>query len=276
MITNRFVFAFVLAACLPAQLGAAKRLTGEALEKHFAPFVMPESDTKKLSDEVFASKKLCDTLFGPIEYKHLRKTKEILANNGNLKLEDYGRKVVSHPRLPNLIIKCGRERNDREKYDNISRVPEAKKMRDWLRDHSIEDIVVPHKWLYHLPGHPEDFCDGNYLVFAERLPLLKGKENTRLLHDLPFERESVLLDYLIEMRYPDMSDHNIFFLEDKQTIAIVDTEEWHWARDPNWCAKRFMTVVDPETVRSILDDEFCAKHKLRAFNVLYQELKDRK
>lgn len=273
---NRFVLACVLALAPLCLHPRRADPTPAELHERFTPHVLADCETKQLCDEIFCDAELCDALFNVIEYDHLQETKQILLDRGNLQLDDYGRKVISHPQLPQLFIKCGRDRNDRAKYDNISRVSESKKMRDYLAEHEIYDIVVPHKWLYHLPGHDKQFCDGNYIVFAERLDVLHGNENTQLLWNLPKERAVVLLDYLIEMRYPDMSDHNIFFMQDRKTIAIVDTEEWNWARDPNWCAKRFMTIVNPETVADILDEQFCNKHKLRTFEVLYQELQDGK
>ena len=44
-----------------------------------------------------------------------------------------------------------------------------RRMRDNLEKNGVEGIVIPHKWLYHIPGLPDDICDGNYMVFAERV-----------------------------------------------------------------------------------------------------------
>ena len=272
----RFIFALALGLAPSALTARRQAPTAQEINERFAPHVMPDGETKQFCDEIFCDAELCDALFGPIEYKHLKETKKLLWERGNLQLCDYGRKLISHPKLPHLLIKCGRDRNDRALYDNISRVSEAKKMGDFLQENGTEDIKIPKKWLYHLPGHDEDFCDANYVVVVERLDVLHGEENTQLLWNLPLDHARTLLDFLIEMRYPDMSDHNIFFLQDKETIAIVDTEEWRWARDPNWCAKRFMTIVNPETVAEILAEEFCAKHSLATFEVLFQELQDGK
>ena len=265
-----------LALLVPTSLVARKVLTPEQLCDKFTQHVMADGPAKQLLDTVFSDKIVCDTLFDPIKYETLKKTKQTLREHGGLELNDYCRKVVSHPDLPTLLIKCGRERNDRAKWDNISRVCESQKMRDHLLKEGITDIVVPHKWLYHLPNHDDHFCDGNYEVVVEKLDILKTKENKKLLHDLPINRARHLLSYLIEMNYPDISDHNIYFLKDRKTIAIVDTEFWHWANNPNWVAKRFMTLVNSETVRAILDDEFCTQYKLKTFEVLYQELQDKK
>ena len=225
---------------------------------------------------MFSKDIVCDTLFSHIQYENLKQTKQILREHGGLELHDYCRKVVSHPKLPGLLIKCGRERNDRAKHDNISRVFESKAMRDHLQLRNITGIVVPDKWLYHLPGHDDTFCDGNYEVVVEKLDILNRKENKHMLYDLPLSKARGLLSYLIEMNYPDISDHNIYFLQDRETIAIVDTEHWNWANNPNWVAKRFMTMVNPETVRTILDEQFCTQYKLKTFEVLYQELQAKK
>ncbi len=265
-----------LITLLPKSLSARKELTPEQLQEKFAAHIMQDCEAKSAFDAIFSKQVVCDALFNHIEYETLKQTKQTLLKNGGLVLHDYCRKVVSHPEFSELLIKCGRERNDRAKWDNISRVCESQKMRNYLIDENITDIVVPDKWLYHLPGHDDHFCDGNYEVVVERLDILKGKESSKMLHDLPLDRARELLTYLIAMSYPDISDHNIYFLQDRETIAIVDTEEWHWANNPNWVAKRFMTLVNPETVRAILDDEFCELHKLKTFEVLYQELKAKK
>ncbi len=189
---KQFVFALALVALSPV-LTARHTPTPQEIYDRFAPHVMPDSETKQLCDNIFCDQQLCDALFGPIEYEHLQQTKRLLRERGNLVLNDYGRKLVSHPQMPHLLIKCGRERNDRAKYDNISRVSEAKKMREYLQEGGIEGIEVPNKWLYHLPGHDEKFCDGNYLVLVERLDVLHGDETTQLLRNLPKERAEVLL-----------------------------------------------------------------------------------
>ncbi len=275
MLGNKVFFTVLLTLIAPTQLTASKNYSLHEIEQVFAPHVMPDCPTKAFADSIFSRPEVCEKLFGHIEYEHLRETKQFLRENGGLELDSYARKVVSHPQLPHLLIKCGRQRNDRTLCSNLSRVDEATKMRDCLQRLGITNIIIPNKWLYHLPGQGSQFCDANYLIFAQKVAISGRKRNKELLYNMPVERARDLLRLFIEVHYPDISDHNIYYLTDEETIAVVDTEGWNSSVNANSPARRMLRIIKPDTLRDVLTDEFRAEYKLKPFDELYAEYMER-
>ena len=272
---NRLFLALSFTILSPFHLTAGLKISPEERIRRFTPHIMGECDSKRVADDVFSRQIVRDTLFGHIEYKDIPAVRKLLKENGGLVLESPSRKVASHPKMPDLLIKYGRERNDRTLCGNISRVTESRKMRDNLEKNGVEGIVVPHKWLYHIPGQPEDICDGNYMVFAERLDIMGRHENKEWLYNMPVEHAEKLLRLFIEVHYPDISDHNIYYLNDKETLAVVDTEEWNASKDGNSPARRMLRIINPETLQAVLSEDFCKQYKLKPFDVLYAEYIER-
>ena len=270
---NRYILGLFLTFIAP--ISASLKLTPEQRIERFTPHIMGDCEIKRFADSVFSRQIVQDTLFGRIEYKDINRVRNILCENGGLVLESPSRKVASHPLLPGLLIKYGRERNDRALCGNISRVTESQKLRDNLEQHGVEGIVVPHKWLYHIPGQGEELCDGNYMVFAERVDIMDRKPNKEMLYNMPVEHAQKLLRLFIEVHYPDISDHNIYYLKDGKTLAVVDTEDWGGSKDGNSPARRMLRIIKPATLQAVLTEDFCKQYKLKSFDVLYQEYVDR-
>ena len=271
----RFFLTLSLALTLPFHLSAGLKLTPQERVSRFTPHIMEECETKRLADDVFSRQIVRDTLFGHIEYRDIPAVRKALKENGGLVLESPSRKVASHPAFPHLLIKYGRERNDRTLCGNISRVTESQKMRDNLESNGVTNIVVPHKWLYHIPGQPDELCDGNYMVFAERMDIMERNANKQMLYDMPVDRARDLLRLFVEVHYPDISDHNIYYLNDGETISVVDTEEWSSSKNGNSPARRMLRIIRPETLEAVLTEEFCQQYNLKSFEVLYAEYIER-
>ncbi len=207
---------------------------------------LPEHVQEKL-DSVFCDEQVRDGFLGITQC-----SKDFLKKRGVV-LNDSSRRHGHLPSLPGYIIKGGRhgEKSARRNRTNIGRIAGAQKLQEVIEQLGVTHVKVAQKWLYHLPGMPEEVNDDNYVVVVERLNIVGHKENKNFLWNLPNEIAGELRDVLLAARYTSLHSANIYMLRDMQTVAIVDTEEYANTPTLEYCLRQFKKMVDPKTVDAL-------------------------
>ncbi len=150
---------------------------------------------------------------------------EILALVKNCTKEGCKQKhpVWELPFLPGYLMKRSYERIEgREKIMAV------------IKEYNIDRIIVPEKWLYHIPGRPEILSIMNYFVIVPKLIPKKTHQPLTLLE------VQQLCTIIEETGYCDMQKPNIIRLENG-LIAMIDTDPWAFGYEPYLGIMRFLT-----------------------------------
>lgn len=117
------------------------------------------------------------------------------------------------PWLPHYLIKR-----------DICRIEGMEKIRSCIETYSLDLITVPQKYIYHIPGRPQELNDSNYYIVEPKLAFKKN---------LPFTVLEVqqLQTIITHTGYSDLKKSNILRLENNQ-IAIIDTESSAFGEEP--------------------------------------------
>ena len=136
--------------------------------------------------------------------------------------------------LDKYVFKAHQNNEPRARYPrtNAQRIIEAERLRTCVELNGLHRIVIPQKWLYHLPGNPLELTDDNYLVAAERLPILPDDRSKATLRNMTLPQCRTILDelfvFLALSGYEDAHGSNIRPLTDENNnivaIAVVDAE----------------------------------------------------
>lgn len=137
-----------------------------------------------------------------------------------------------HPDHPEYVIKAladaGRQRND----TLLLRLQNATKMRKFIEDEQLEQILIPQKWAFVLPNDPEPpkapRQEQGFVIVAERLPLCSAKETEAIFRDENTWSEAWLkeLHHFFSKTQPiALSGFNFGFSEDRQRIGFFDLEQ---------------------------------------------------
>ncbi len=160
-------------------------------------------------------------------------------------------RVFVHYDLPEFLIKRGRTSSD---LKNIGRIYMADKMRECIKKFQMQNIVIPQKYLYHLPGKPARIHNENYVVLSEKLALRNKEENLKALWHLPKQTVQELLTLIKECGYHDSHAYNIACLPNREGIvAIIDTEPQTHSVSPRVYRARLMQYLNPETCAGLGD-----------------------
>ena len=140
--------------------------------------------------------------------------------------------VAMLPEEPNFIIKAlpsdkSYKMNIFSDRLNASRVIVADEIRSLIADQKLNNIVVPQKWLYHLPGKPETLNDRNYIVIVEKLDLLDGDANLQALKNLTAVQIKEIYAVIRGVGLYDARSNNIIITK-RGKVAFIDTEP-RWA-----------------------------------------------
>ncbi len=148
-------------------------------------------------------------------------------------LKSVSRLIVVNPRTPNYIYKTI---NYHEQYfqdqlvgiinrnRNINRIVVNDKIQQCISLYNLRHIVVPKKYLYHIPGKPLFLDDANYIVVADRLDTFcKSCNNHEMALHLTPEQEKEVYIVIRFVGYGDAKPDNIMFLKNGK-IAFIDTE----------------------------------------------------
>ncbi len=168
-------------------------------------------------------------------------------------IENLGRNnVLRFTQLPGWIIKCCLHLNDKtSNYNrqNISRIFYNEKIKEIIEKEGLTHIMVVQKFLYHIPGRPDELCDANYLVVVKEIPFLSSPTtNATQFKKLTFrvdeeimersagdyvkpEYENLLIEIIQVVTYTglfDLHEQNIFLITQEDgsyKFLIIDTEQ---------------------------------------------------
>ena len=142
--------------------------------------------------------------------------------------KDLGRKnILEHPSIPGYVIKLPKDGISR---NNIDRIWTAQRLREVIARCNLSHLVIPRKYLYHIPGRSFELSSRNYLVFAEKLDILEREQNALALKRASEAMVQEVHTFVKEANYKDVRG-NICLCADKKKIAIIDTEN-----DESWGA----------------------------------------
>ncbi len=172
-------------------------------------FSLPKGTLKENADKLFSDKKIL---------KALRYQQKERLEAGGFKLfsNTWGNVIALHPDLEGWVIKYGNRFP--AVTSNIRRITYAERIRVYAKTHQIPEIVLPKKYLYHLPGQKDKLSNKNYLVFSEKLELNKKG-------DKPPSREAIhkICKMIKRLGLGDMHPDNFSIVGDNK-LAIIDTE----------------------------------------------------
>jgi hypothetical protein len=148
--------------------------------------------------------------------------------------------VAYHPIHQNWLIKAlPTDKTFKTDGLNLRRVYTAEEMRELLVKYKIEDIVIPTKYLYHIPNTKSSLSDRHYIVIAERLDLIDKEEALQKIKKLPQETidHIYLLIKKVGIYDARVLNENITMTENGQ-VAFIDTEpRWHFYNTPKFFQK---------------------------------------
>lgn len=124
------------------------------------------------------------------------------------------------------------------RYKNISRVFYNDKLQEFIKLNNTNHLQALNKYLYHLPGQPQELSDRNYCVIAEKVENLPTPDMSKdsfkamfNLENLEVKKEYIsLIQELVRAVFytgiADLRPHNIFLLkfDELEKILIIDTE----------------------------------------------------
>lgn len=85
-------------------------------------------------------------------------------------LSNYVLKIrIPSNNLSRVVQPDGRVLGGIQKHRNVSRIIGAQRIQDTIRKYNLNHVFVPKKYLYRIPGRPDDISDDNYIVVAERV-----------------------------------------------------------------------------------------------------------
>lgn len=179
--------------------------------------------------------------------------------------------VLAHPLIEGYIIKKYPNHVDskRQLVKYLRRLQGAATISQYIKEHELEHIVVPEKWLYRLPDYFNDPVTGfpGYLVIAEEFDLCPGGDwGGETLKKYQKMKEPVMRELcaiLHDLRGCDASPQNQPFTRDGK-IAFIDTE--HLGRMPQDFMTRLIKDINPSLqskAREIWDQLEAKKMRLQ-------------
>lgn len=179
---------------------------------------LPEGPIKKILDKTFFSFKDPHIAFKWAGCNFLRSK---------------GKIVAIHPLIPNYVLKAINYSNETffdkiirtfHSNRNIYRVAVNEKIKECIKLYNLQHIITPQKYLYHIPGRPDNFSDANYIVISEKLDLLCKNCNKHyfMFHATNDQKREIEI-VIRAIGYGDSHLENICVLKNGK-IAIIDTE----------------------------------------------------
>lgn len=98
--------------------------------------------------------------------------------------------VMSSPLWDDFVVKIAKHRwiDNNEMvafpYQLISRIFYNKKIRDFIAREKFNYVMVPRKYLYHIPGTPDELNDDNYLVIEEKIEQISDQATSTELRKI--------------------------------------------------------------------------------------------
>ncbi|HBS48016.1 TPA: hypothetical protein DEO28_02610 [Candidatus Dependentiae bacterium] len=227
-----FIFAVSVAPILKGQLSLdhanfvnQNRLPQETLSKADKIFAQKELLMELTSKaKEFSNSNLNFSPKNSLLKEELLKLKIIKTKN----VHDHIQIICRHSDLPGFILKMAlsTSTNASANNRNISRVVGVNLISDYIKRKNFKHVMVPKKYLYHLPTHSEDLNDDNYVVFAEELQILSDGESETLFSQIDRHALKELKEIIKKFGYKDFSFDNIRITSNGGKITIIDTEQF--------------------------------------------------
>lgn len=170
---------------------------------------LPESPLLKKADQIFSRPEIIKA----IENKDSQK----LIATGFRLYETWGNVIAEHKSLDGWVIKYG-NRSIQDNSSNIRRIINAEKIDSIIKENNLKHVIVPKKYLYHIPGKGDRLINSNYLVFAQKLNLIEKGYSS-----LPQDAINEALLIIKKMGMCDGQSKNLPITETNK-IAFIDTE----------------------------------------------------
>ncbi len=107
---------------------------------------------------------------------------------------------------------------------NLGRVLWAKKIQHLIEKKDLGHLMVPKKYLYHIPGRKQHLSDANYIVVAQWVDVVDQETNMQLWKNVTEEQEKEIICIIKKMGFLDATFDNIRFTTDGEKLAFIDTE----------------------------------------------------
>lgn len=147
--------------------------------------------------------------------------------------------VLSHPSLPDWVIKGGPEKETKlvmnaegvcgaERYGNLHRVSLAGRIRQVVDEEGLTELIVPEKWIWRYPfTTAEPTLNEQYFVLSKNVKVLSHKETEARLHELPCEKVVRIVEQVCtvieRVGFNDVHFGNLRLTEEDR-LALIDTE----------------------------------------------------
>lgn len=182
---------------------------------------LPQGPIKNKLDNIFAKTSNITKALEAAKFKFLKKDNQI---------------VAEHPDLAGFLIKALPEKTFKitilSNNLNLRRVEIADRITKTIKKHNLSKVMVPKKYLYHIPNTKNDLNDRNYIVVVEKLDLIDAQENQKAMKNLTYQQREEILLVIEKVGLFDTRSNNIVFTK-QGVIAFVDTEpRWDFNKIP--------------------------------------------
>lgn len=193
--------------------GALSKEDKNLIQKHSIKNIK----VKEFLDEVFKSTSNIHEALKAAQFTFLKEENQI---------------VAEHPMLEGLLIKALPDatfKNSILAHDlNLRRVEMAEAIRNVIRKDNLKYVIVPNKYIYHIPGTKMELNDKNFIVLSEKLNLINVEENRKLMRNLTYEQKEEVFKVIEKVGLFDARCTNIVITRNGK-IAFIDTEpRWNF------------------------------------------------
>lgn len=139
-----------------------------------------------------------------------------------LKLYPSNSVVLASPLWDEHVIKIAKHRwiDNHEMvafpYQLVSRIFYNKKIRGFINKEKLTHVMVPLKYLYHIPGTPEELHDDNYIIVEEKIEQVHDQKTVTVLKQVVSAEALVVLEKLKDLWRSG---------DDRQTVKLIDQLE---------------------------------------------------
>jgi hypothetical protein len=203
------------------------------LPAKFNQHIINDFSETKLSDSTRAAKECLDSIY--TNHSNLDANANTIFSEtlGFQKVVGYKTHIVTHPNMPDWILKCRKSDENCGADIHIHRVRKAKK----IADMRLPNIVVPEKYIYRLPNN-------EHIVLARKLELetnitesiecLGSVINSTRRKKLSPSQGWNIVHLIFQAKALDLSPANIDF-DKHNNVVLTDTEPaWREARKKAW------------------------------------------
>lgn len=136
--------------------------------------------------------------------------------------------VASHPTVPGYLFKkYGDQVSLQDQLENYQcRVEGAAKLRQFIVDQRLTQVVVPRKFLHELPPIFSSKGRTAHVLIVERMPILSRSDSRRMFRGMHDGALRELCLVMAAFRGLDSGARNAPFTSAGQ-VAFVDTERWN-------------------------------------------------